>query len=67
MAEAAPDSLGVVQPHDLLLAFSKSGHTEEIARFVSAVAPLGVNKIRLTGGEPLMRRNLARLDRGPGT
>jgi cyclic pyranopterin phosphate synthase len=34
---------------------------EEIARFVAAVAPLGIDKIRLTGGEPLMRRELARL------
>lgn len=34
---------------------------EEIARFVKAVAPLGINKVRLTGGEPLMRRELPRL------
>jgi cyclic pyranopterin phosphate synthase len=34
---------------------------EEIERFVRAVAPAGVNKIRLTGGEPLVRSNLARL------
>ncbi len=31
---------------------------EEIARFVRIVVPLGVDKIRLTGGEPLVRRNL---------
>lgn len=31
---------------------------EEIERFVRVVAPLGVNKLRLTGGEPLVRRNL---------
>src|SRR5262249_16083734 len=31
---------------------------EEIARFVRVVAPLGIDKIRLTGGEPLMRRDL---------
>jgi cyclic pyranopterin phosphate synthase len=31
---------------------------EEIARFVEIVAPLGIDKIRLTGGEPLMRRDL---------
>jgi cyclic pyranopterin phosphate synthase len=36
---------------------------EEIARFVRAVAPLGIDKIRLTGGEPLMRRDLPRLVR----
>jgi GTP 3',8-cyclase len=36
---------------------------EEIARFVSAAAPLGIDKIRLTGGEPLMRRDLPKLVR----
>lgn len=34
---------------------------EEIAKFVSLIAPLGVNKIRLTGGEPLMRKNIPAL------
>jgi cyclic pyranopterin phosphate synthase len=34
---------------------------EEITRFVEIVAPLGINKLRLTGGEPLLRRDLARL------
>jgi cyclic pyranopterin phosphate synthase len=36
---------------------------EEITRFVRAVAPLGIDKIRLTGGEPLMRRGLEQLVR----
>lgn len=36
---------------------------EEITRFVEIVVPLGINKIRLTGGEPLMRRDLPRLVR----
>jgi cyclic pyranopterin phosphate synthase len=36
---------------------------EEITRFVQIVAPLGIDKIRLTGGEPLMRRDLALLVR----
>jgi GTP 3',8-cyclase len=36
---------------------------EEIANFVRIVVPLGIDKIRLTGGEPLMRRDLARLVR----
>ncbi|HLN29427.1 MAG TPA: GTP 3',8-cyclase MoaA [Gemmataceae bacterium] len=36
---------------------------EEIARFVRLVVPLGIDKIRLTGGEPLMRRDLPRLVR----
>ena len=34
---------------------------EEIAHFVRVAAPLGIDKIRLTGGEPLMRRELPRL------
>lgn len=34
---------------------------EEIAHFVCVAAPLGIDKIRLTGGEPLMRRDLHRL------
>jgi cyclic pyranopterin phosphate synthase len=34
---------------------------EEIVRFVRVVAPLGVNKLRLTGGEPLVRADLASL------
>src|SRR5215469_3149408 len=36
---------------------------EEIARFVRVVAPLGIDKVRLTGGEPLMRRDLPKLVR----
>ena len=34
---------------------------EEIERFVRAVALAGVNKVRLTGGEPLVRAELPRL------
>ncbi|MEN3028920.1 MAG: radical SAM protein [Aquificaceae bacterium] len=34
---------------------------EEIESFVRAIIPLGVKKVRLTGGEPLLRRNLERL------
>lgn len=34
---------------------------EQIARFVSTAVPLGISKIRLTGGEPLLRPNLPRL------
>ena len=34
---------------------------EEIAHFVRVAAPLGIDKVRLTGGEPLMRRNMDRL------
>jgi cyclic pyranopterin phosphate synthase len=34
---------------------------EEIARVVGTLTPLGVRKVRLTGGEPLLRRNLPAL------
>jgi cyclic pyranopterin phosphate synthase len=36
---------------------------EEIVHFVRVAVPLGIDKIRLTGGEPLMRRELSRLVR----
>jgi GTP 3',8-cyclase len=42
---------------DQLLSF------EEIARLCRQFAALGVEKVRLTGGEPLLRRNLERLVR----
>ncbi|CAN5379204.1 GTP 3',8-cyclase MoaA [soil metagenome] len=34
---------------------------EEMTRFVEVAAPLGIDRVRLTGGEPLMRRDLDRL------
>jgi cyclic pyranopterin phosphate synthase len=34
---------------------------EEITRFVRAVTPLGITELRLTGGEPLVRKDLPRL------
>lgn len=34
---------------------------EEMAHFVRVAAPLGIDKVRLTGGEPLLRRDLHRL------
>src|SRR5215813_10976477 len=36
---------------------------EEIAQLVDIFGGLGVNKVRLTGGEPLLRQNLDRLVR----
>ena len=36
---------------------------EEIERFVRVAAGLGINKLRLTGGEPLVRRDLSELIR----
>ncbi len=34
---------------------------EEIVKFSKAVLPLGIKKLRLTGGEPLLRRRIERL------
>jgi GTP 3',8-cyclase len=45
------------RPKDELLTF------EEIAQFVAIASRLGVNKVRLTGGEPLVRRDLHKLVR----
>ena len=42
-------------PHEALLSF------EEIARAAAAAAALGVRKLRLTGGEPLLRKDLPAL------
>jgi cyclic pyranopterin phosphate synthase len=42
-------------PRQSLLSF------EEIERFVRVAVTLGIDKIRLTGGEPLVRRDLPRL------
>jgi len=42
-------------PHSAILSF------EEIARLARIFVGLGVKKIRLTGGEPLVRKNLERL------
>ncbi|HEY6066671.1 MAG TPA: GTP 3',8-cyclase MoaA [Thermoanaerobaculia bacterium] len=36
---------------------------EELARLVDVFADLGVNRVRITGGEPLLRRNLSGLVR----
>ncbi len=36
---------------------------EEITQFVRVAAPLGIDKVRLTGGEPLLRRDLPKLVR----
>jgi cyclic pyranopterin phosphate synthase len=36
---------------------------EEITRFVEVAAPLGIDKVRLTGGEPLLRRDVSTLVR----
>ncbi len=45
----------VFKPREEILTF------EEIARFCQVMATLGVNKLRLTGGEPLVRSKLPNL------
>ena len=48
------------QPREEILTF------EEIERFVRVAVTLGVRKLRLTGGEPLLRKDLAKLIRRLG-
>jgi cyclic pyranopterin phosphate synthase len=38
--------------------------SEEVRRLVAAIAPLGLERIRLTGGEPTLRRDLVEIVRG---
>lgn len=47
-----PDGLVHFEPRENLLSF------EEIERFVRIAVQLGITKIRVTGGEPLVRREL---------
>jgi len=44
-----------LRPHEELLSF------EELERVVRILAGMGVHKVRLTGGEPLLRRELPKL------
>lgn len=44
-------------PHDQIMSF------EDIVRLVEAAAKIGIRKIRLTGGEPLVRRSIVDLIR----
>ncbi len=55
MPRAVFDRNHVFLPRAELLSF------EEIARLTKSFIALGVHKIRLTGGEPLLRRNLEQL------
>jgi GTP 3',8-cyclase len=52
-----PDADVKFGPRETILSF------EEIERFVRVAARLGVRKIRITGGEPLLRRDLPELVR----
>lgn len=45
------------KPHSAIISF------EEIVKVVESAAKLGINKIRLTGGEPLVRKNVVELVR----
>jgi cyclic pyranopterin phosphate synthase len=56
-AYCMPEEEYVWLPRDEIL------HFEEIDRLVDVFIQLGVDKVRLTGGEPLLRRDLARLIR----
>jgi cyclic pyranopterin phosphate synthase len=47
-----PDGPVKFEPRENLLSF------EEIERFVRVAVQLGINKLRITGGEPLVRRDL---------
>jgi cyclic pyranopterin phosphate synthase len=51
-----PEDVTFLDRHELL-------SFEEITRFVRAGQRLGINKVRLTGGEPLLRRDLPELVR----
>jgi cyclic pyranopterin phosphate synthase len=55
MPRAVFDSSHRFLPHSAILSF------EEIARLARVFVGLGVEKLRLTGGEPLVRRDLDRL------
>ena len=50
------DSIATL-PRDKILSY------EEIERLVQASASMGINKVRITGGEPLMRPDLSKLVR----
>ena len=50
-----PEQQAGIPPHDGLLDFG------EITRIVRTLVPLGISKIRLTGGEPLVRKGVDEL------
>ena len=45
-------------PRDEILSF------EEVLRLVGLMVPMGVSKVRITGGEPLLRHDLPKLVQG---
>lgn len=48
-AEASHGDMGMVTPHDTLIAISNSGETEEVSRLLPLIKRLGVPLITLTG------------------
>ena len=52
-----PEHLASLTPREKILSF------EEIERLAEILIGLGIRKIRLTGGEPLMRRSVSQLVR----
>jgi GTP 3',8-cyclase len=50
-----PEEGVTMVPHSEVLTF------EEIREVVSVAVPMGINKVRLTGGEPLVRKDIVRL------
>jgi len=57
-AYCIPDEAPTFQPREELLTF------EELERITSLFVAAGVRKVRLTGGEPLLRRDMPELVRG---
>ncbi|MGE5372094.1 MAG: GTP 3',8-cyclase MoaA [Solirubrobacterales bacterium] len=52
-----PEKGVALKPHDEIL------RLEEVAHLVRVAASIGITRVRLTGGEPLIRRNLLQLIR----
>jgi arabinose-5-phosphate isomerase len=48
-AEAIHGDLGVIQPHDVILALSYSGETDEILRLLETIRRLGAKLVVITG------------------
>ena len=49
-AEASHGDLGMIQPHDVVLAISNSGESEELVAILPVLGRLGVALIAITGG-----------------
>lgn len=58
-AEARHGDLGMIQPEDMVLAFSNSGETEELATIAPFIKRLGATLIAVTGNPRSTLANLA--------